>query len=132
LGLGLPKNIEGDHVEYMNNEGQEVPPIIPARPVCDMAVSLTANVALSIRKPPAGGRFELKQNMVHLIHSMGKFISLPHEDHQVHIRNFLEISDTYITNGVSSDYVRLTLFPFSLLGAARQWLNTEPRNSITT
>jgi len=30
------------------------------------------------------------------------------------------------------DYVRLTLFPFSLLGEVKGWLNSEPGNSITT
>ncbi|KAK4718050.1 hypothetical protein R3W88_016388 [Solanum pinnatisectum] len=69
--------------------------------------------------------------MVQLLHSNGQFIGLPHEFPQIHIRNFLEINDTYIPNGVSSDYVRLTLFPYSLLGAARQWLDLEPPNSIT-
>ncbi|KAK4731208.1 hypothetical protein R3W88_024196 [Solanum pinnatisectum] len=63
---------------------------------------------------------------------MGQFTGFPHGDPQIHIWNFLEISDGYILKGVSSDYVRLTLFPISLLGAARQWLDQEPPNSITT
>jgi len=50
----------------------------------------------------------------------------------MHIRNFLEISDAYIPNGISSNYVRLTPFPHSLVGKSRQWLDTEPQNSITT
>ncbi|XP_015159080.1 uncharacterized protein [Solanum tuberosum] len=56
-------NIQGNHnnTENLNNQG--VPPIIPARPVRDVAVPLTANLASSIRKPPPGGRFELKQSM---------------------------------------------------------------------
>ncbi|XP_015163283.1 uncharacterized protein [Solanum tuberosum] len=70
--------------------------------------------------------------MVQLIHSNGQFTGLPHEDPQIHLRNFIEISDTYIPNGVSSDYVRLTLFPYSFLGAAKRWLDSEPPNSITT
>ncbi|KAH0696197.1 hypothetical protein KY289_013679 [Solanum tuberosum] len=41
-------------------------------------------------------------------------------------------SDTYTPTGVNSDYVRLTLFPFSLLGEAKRWLNSEPANYITT
>ncbi|XP_049405017.1 uncharacterized protein LOC125868401 [Solanum stenotomum] len=41
-------------------------------------------------------------------------------------------SDTYILAGMNVDYVRLTLFPFSLLGEAKRWLNSEPTNSITT
>ncbi|XP_015168703.1 uncharacterized protein [Solanum tuberosum] len=34
--------------------------------------------------------------------------------------------------GVNSDYMRLTLFPFSLLREAKRWLNSELANSITT
>nr|XP_016464202.1 PREDICTED: uncharacterized protein LOC107787183 [Nicotiana tabacum] len=59
-------------------------------------------------------------------------MGLPHEDPQQHILNFLEISDTYITNGVTPDYVRLTLFSFSLLGEVKRWLKGEPTNSITS
>ncbi|XP_055826345.1 uncharacterized protein LOC129894714 [Solanum dulcamara] len=103
-----------------------------AKTVCDVAVPLTANIISSIQKPPAEGIFELKQNMVELLHSNGQFTGLPHEDPQVHIQNFLDISDTYTPNGVSPDYVRLTLFPFSLLEEAKRWLKSEPPNSITS
>ncbi|XP_009782549.1 uncharacterized protein [Nicotiana sylvestris] len=70
--------------------------------------------------------------MIQLLHANGQFMGLPHEDPQQHILNFLEISDTYITNGVTPDYVRLTLFPFSLLDEAKRWLKAEPANSLTT
>ncbi|XP_049382857.1 uncharacterized protein LOC125847236 [Solanum stenotomum] len=70
--------------------------------------------------------------MVQLLHTNGQFTDLSHEDPQVHLQNFLEISDMYTPTGVNSDYVRLTLFPFSLLGEAKRWLNFEPANSITT
>ncbi|XP_055830789.1 uncharacterized protein LOC129899801 [Solanum dulcamara] len=68
--------------------------------------------------------------MVQLLHSNGQFTGLPHEDPQFHIQNFLEINDTYTPIGVSPDYVRLTLFPFSLLGESKRWLKLEPPNSI--
>ncbi|XP_070004218.1 uncharacterized protein [Nicotiana sylvestris] len=61
-----------------------------------------------------------------------EFMGLPHEDPQQHILNFLEISDNYITNGATSDYVRHTPFPFSLLGEAKRWLKEEPANFITS
>lgn len=61
----------------------------------------------------------------------GEFTGLSHEDPIVHIQNFLKISDTYTPAGVNVDYVRLTLFPFSLLGEAKRWLNSESANSIT-
>ncbi|XP_075109249.1 uncharacterized protein LOC142181035 [Nicotiana tabacum] len=91
-----------------------------------------ANVTSSIVKPRIIGHFELKQSMIQLLHANRQFMGLPHEDPQQHILNFLEISDTYITNGITPDYVRLTLFPFSLLGEAKRWLKVEPTNSITT
>ncbi|XP_019240364.1 PREDICTED: uncharacterized protein LOC109220352 [Nicotiana attenuata] len=81
-----------------------------------------ANITSSIVKPRITGHFELKQSMIQLLYSNGQFMGLPHEDPQQHILNFLEISDTYITNRVTPDYVRLTLFPFSLLGEAKRWL----------
>nr|XP_016482951.1 PREDICTED: uncharacterized protein LOC107803695 [Nicotiana tabacum] len=70
--------------------------------------------------------------MIQLLHANGQFMGLPHEDPQQHILNFLEISDTYITNGVTTDYVRLTLFSFSLLGEEKRWLKVELANSITS
>ncbi|XP_075074787.1 uncharacterized protein LOC142162341 [Nicotiana tabacum] len=97
-----------------------------------VAMPIIANVTSSIVKPRITGHFELKQSMIQLLHANGQFMGLPHEDPQHHILNFLEISDTYITNGVTPDYVRLTLFPFSLLGEAKRWLKAEPANSITT
>ncbi|KAK4716168.1 hypothetical protein R3W88_014506 [Solanum pinnatisectum] len=100
--------------------------------VRDMAIQQTTNVTSSIQKPSASGRFELNQNMVQLLHTNGQFTGLSHEDPRVYIQNFLEINDTYTPTGVNSDYVRLTLFPFSLLGEAKRWLNSEPENSITT
>ncbi|KAH0635881.1 hypothetical protein KY289_035796 [Solanum tuberosum] len=88
-----PENVNNQ--KNLNNQG--VPPVVSARPVRDVAIPLTANVASSIRKPPLG-----------------------------------EITDTYIQTGISSNYVKLKLFPYLLLGAAKHWLDTEPPNSITT
>ena len=42
--------------------------------------------------------------------------SLSHEDPTSHIQNIFEISDTYIPTVGNKNYVRLTLFPFCLLG----------------
>ncbi|KAK4737511.1 hypothetical protein R3W88_001208, partial [Solanum pinnatisectum] len=58
--------------------------------------------------------------MMQLTHTNGQFTGLSHEDPQVHIKNFLEISDTYTPTGVNSNYVRVSLFVFSLLGEAKK------------
>ncbi|KAK4709645.1 hypothetical protein R3W88_004158 [Solanum pinnatisectum] len=68
-----------------------------------------------IQKPEAGGRFELKQSMVQLLHENGQFTGLSHEDPTIYIQNLLEISDTYTPARVNEDYVRLMLCPVSLL-----------------
>ncbi|XP_075076522.1 uncharacterized protein LOC107774273 [Nicotiana tabacum] len=81
--------------------------------VQDVAMPRIADVTSSIVKPRITGHFELKQSMIQLLHANGQFMGLPHEDPQQHILKFLEISDTYITNGITPDYV-------------------EPANSITS
>ncbi|XP_019258532.1 PREDICTED: uncharacterized protein LOC109236771 [Nicotiana attenuata] len=100
------------------------------RPVIEAARPNLALMTQAIVKPDITGHFELKQYMVQLIQSIGQYVGLSHEDPQRHIQNLLEIIDTYNYLNVSKDYVRLTLFPFSLLGEAREWLQKEPANSI--
>ncbi|XP_070009735.1 uncharacterized protein [Nicotiana sylvestris] len=102
------------------------------RAVVEAARPNLSNMTQAIMKPEITGHFELKQYMVQLIQSTGQYVGLSHEDPQRHIQNFLEITDTYNYPNVSKEYVRLTLFPFSLLGEAKEWLQKEPVNSIHT
>lgn len=44
----------------------------------------------------------------------------------------MDITDAYIAIAVTSDYARLTLFTYSLLGVVRRLLDFEPPKSITT
>ena len=100
--------------------------------VREVAVPLPTNLTSPIQRPAAGGNFELKHNMVQLLISSGQFVGLSHEDPQVHLQTFIELTDIFTPTGVTPDYVRLTLFPHSLLGEAKRWLNAEPANSITS
>lgn len=61
-----------------------------------MAIPLLMNLTSLFQKPAGGGNFELKQNMVQLLINIRHFIGLSHEDPQVHLWNFLVISDTFI------------------------------------
>ncbi|GJX09223.1 reverse transcriptase domain-containing protein [Tanacetum coccineum] len=54
------------------------------------------------------------------------------EDPHAHIRYFNKITSTMKLPNVSSTSVKLMLFPFSLEGAARIWLEKEPPRSILT
>lgn len=98
----------------------------------DIIIPCTTNVTLSIKIRPAAGRFELKKNMVQPLDINGQFTSLPHEDSEVHIQNFLKISDTCTPTRVSPDYVTLILLTFSLSWESRRWLKLEPTNYITS
>ena len=53
------------------------------------------------------------------------------EDPNAHLRNFVQICDNFKVNGVPQEVMRLRLFPFSLSGQARDWLDTVPSKSIT-
>jgi len=44
-----------------------------------------------------------------------------HEDANAHLQHFLEISGTFTVKGIPQEAVLLCIFPFSLLGKAKQW-----------
>ena len=49
------------------------------------------------------------------------FSGKAHEDASAHLQNFLEISSTVVIKDVAQDIILLRLFPFSLVGRAKQW-----------
>nr|AAX92771.1 Transposable element protein, putative [Oryza sativa Japonica Group]ABA93315.1 Transposable element protein, putative, Retrotrans_gag [Oryza sativa Japonica Group] len=64
--------------------------------------------------------FDLKSSLI-MMAQASLFCGKPNEDANAHLQQFLEICSTYTIKGVSPDAVRLRLFPFSLLGRAKQW-----------
>jgi len=50
----------------------------------------------------------------------------------MHLRNFLAKCDAVKLNGVSTDVIRLRLFPFSLRDRARDWLQNKELNTFAT
>ena len=76
-------------------------------------------------------QFEINHGLLNIITSIS-FHGLESEDPYVHIRNFTDITETIKLNQVPYDVVKMKLFPFSLKGAARTWLEKEPPNSIHT
>jgi hypothetical protein len=53
--------------------------------------------------------------------SQSPFCGKASEDSNAHLQHFLEICNTFTIQGVTQDAVRPRLFPFSLLGKAKQW-----------
>lgn len=61
-----------------------------------------------------------------------QFRGLSTEDLRDHIRNFIEICDTFKYNSVPEDAVKLWLFHFSLRDRAKSLLHSLPQGSIST
>ncbi|XP_075482860.1 uncharacterized protein LOC142523099 [Primulina tabacum] len=85
-----------------------------------------------VRPTIQANTFELKPTIIQMIQLQVKFGGSPSEDPNAHLKNFLSICDTIKCNGVSTDAIRLRLFPFSLEGEAMEWLRDLPVGSITT
>jgi hypothetical protein len=49
------------------------------------------------------------------------FCGLPSEDANAHLQQFLELCDTIVIKDVAPEAIKLHLFPFSLVGKAKQW-----------
>jgi len=56
------------------------------------------------------------------------FSGKPHEDANTHLQNFLEVCSTIAIKGVTAGAIRHRLFPFSLLGKAKQWFYALPND----
>ena len=52
------------------------------------------------------------------------------EDAALHLNNFVELCDMQKYKEVDGDTVKLKLFPLSLRGRDKEWLQSLPRNSI--
>nr|GEV46440.1 reverse transcriptase domain-containing protein [Tanacetum cinerariifolium] len=75
--------------------------------------------------------FELKHGLLNLVTSK-QFYGHDKEDPHAHIRWFNKITSTMRYPNVPNTSIKLMLFPFSIEGAARIWLEKEPSRSILT
>jgi hypothetical protein len=66
------------------------------------------------------GSFELKLALITMV-LQRPFCGMASEDANAHLQHFLEICNTFTIQGVTQDAVYLRLFPFLLLGKAKQW-----------
>jgi hypothetical protein len=70
------------------------------------------------------GNFELKPMLINIVQA-NPFSGKLNEDANAHLQHFLEVCRTFTIRGVTDDAIRLRLFPFSLLGKAKQWFYVE-------
>ncbi|GJW38840.1 reverse transcriptase domain-containing protein [Tanacetum coccineum] len=137
----------------LNRQQQQAPPAFvepfnleepienPAPPVVTM--DDTRTMAQLLEAPTEGyedaivvpeitaDNFELKHGLLTLVQNK-QFFGHDKEDPHAHIRYFNKITSTMKFPNVPSTSVKLMLFPFSLEGAARIWLEKEPPRSILT
>ncbi|GLT96150.1 hypothetical protein SLE2022_137950 [Rubroshorea leprosula] len=103
-----------------------------ARILSSYATPSIEGIASSIRRPAIqANNFEIKPSIIQMVQQTVQLSGLPNENPYLHITNFLEICDTFKSNGVSNDAVRLTLFPFSLRDKAKSWLKSFPAGHFT-
>jgi hypothetical protein len=50
----------------------------------------------------------------------------------MHLHDFVEICDMQKFKNVESDILKLKLFPFSLIGKAKEWLHSLPSGGINS
>nr|GFC22653.1 reverse transcriptase domain-containing protein [Tanacetum cinerariifolium] len=73
--------------------------------------------------PINANNFELKQTLINLVQS-NQFTG--RQDPHNHLRFFNKVTSTFRHPEVPNTTVKLLLFPFSLEGEARIWLDKEP------
>nr|GEW44782.1 hypothetical protein [Tanacetum cinerariifolium] len=76
-------------------------------------------------------QFELKHSLINMMTS-DQFFRLEKDNPHDHIRWFNKITSTIKYKDVPNSSIKLMLFPFSLAGVARRWLEKEPSRSIHT
>ncbi|GKE08148.1 reverse transcriptase domain-containing protein [Tanacetum coccineum] len=120
---------------------QQVDPNIVEKPVVTMADTRT--MAELLQAPTEGYRdaiiipailaenFKLKHGLLNLVTSK-QFCGFEKEDPHDHILWFNKITLTIKYKDVPNSSIKLMLFPFSIEGAARIWLEKEPPRSIVT
>ncbi|GJT59961.1 reverse transcriptase domain-containing protein, partial [Tanacetum coccineum] len=122
-------------VESSNLEKPDNPPIVAMADNRTMAQLLEAPTegyedAIVIPEITANN-FEIKHGLLNLVQNK-QFFGHDKEDPHAHIRYFNKITSTMKIPNVPNTSVKLMLFPFSLEGAARIWLEKEPPRSIET
>ncbi|GJV23496.1 reverse transcriptase domain-containing protein [Tanacetum coccineum] len=118
-----------------NNQEPPNPPVVTMadnRTMAEMLQAPTEGYEDAIVVPAiTADNFELKHSLLTLVQNK-QFFGHDKEDPHAHIRYFNKITSTMKFPNVPSTSVKLMLFPFSLEGAARIWLEKEPPRSILT
>nr|GEZ38265.1 reverse transcriptase domain-containing protein [Tanacetum cinerariifolium] len=111
----------------------EIRTIVEMADNCTMAQMLQAPIegyedAIVVLQINANN-FELKQTLINLVQSN---LFMGRQDPHNHLCFFNKVTSTFRHPEVPNTTIKLLLFPFSLEGEARIWLDKEPPRSILT
>ncbi|GJR28722.1 reverse transcriptase domain-containing protein, partial [Tanacetum coccineum] len=119
-------------VEPFALEESPVVTMVDQRTMAELLRAPTGGYAEVIVVPPIlAEHFELKHSLINMMTS-DQFFGLEKDNPHDHIRLFNKITSTIKYKDVPNSAIKLMLFPFSLAGAARHWLEKEPPRSILT
>nr|GEV97705.1 reverse transcriptase domain-containing protein [Tanacetum cinerariifolium] len=95
----------------------------------DLVVALTLGSAITIRETP--NEFAIKCNHITLVKG-NQFDGRNKIDPHKHIHEFLRICDMFKYRDSENEVVRLMMFPLSLIGEAKTWLDELNEGTIET
>ena len=91
-----------------------------AKTIHEFSSPSIANVATGRAMIDANSNFEFKPALTTMVQP-SPFCGKAHEDANAHLHHFLEICGTFTIKGIPQEAILLCLFPFTLLGKAKQW-----------
>ncbi|GJX32867.1 hypothetical protein Tco_0242722 [Tanacetum coccineum] len=107
----------------------EVAPMADNRKMEELLQAPTEGYGEAIVIPEINAdHFEIKTNLLQLVQA-NPFRGFERENPHTHINNFKRITSTLKFRDVPNDVIKLMMFPYSLEGAARVWVNTTSRES---
>jgi hypothetical protein len=90
----------------------------------------SANIRTGLEMNIKDGSFQFKPALINMV-QQSSFCGKASEDANAHLQHFLVICSAFTIRGVTQDVVHLRLFPFSLLGKAKQWFYSN-KDAVST
>jgi hypothetical protein len=126
----------GSHVQEIVDKFQGSPPphepTLMAAQRCsnNFSAPSSANIRTGLETNIRDCSFKLKPALINMV-QQSPFCGKASEDANAHLQHFLDICSTFTIQGVTQDAGHLCLFPFSLLGKAKQWFYSNKEVVLT-
>nr|GEW68987.1 DNA-directed DNA polymerase [Tanacetum cinerariifolium] len=116
-------------IDSLTNSMNYVPVVVAETSSTNILAPIEGYEDAIVVTPINENNFELKQTLINLVQS-NQFTG--RQDPHNHLRFFNKVTSTFRHPEVPNTTIKLSLFPFSLEGEARTWLDKEPPRSILT